>query len=296
MNVKSSKYKSVITLFAHEKARVLIETFPRSGSTLILSNLALANLKIRTKYGENNVNHMRDKLMPKQKLSKYLDSALLVRSPMTRLESFFLTKLVAGEPKSVMAIGELKYKKLEPLSIPIRKQLKGFFCCNKDKGLKDFICLKDFNSEVIQNLVDIKNFVLKLTFKDMINLFAELGFPNDSHVYPQSEMKTLRLAEYKNIFNLSKFNSFKNWYEYKTSEIFEFSFNQTQPNNRLGLKKFKAKYDMNVSELQYYLDRGLSPVEGSLLNQFTKQAIIQLYPFDYDIHLLSLKNTKFDGI
>ena len=79
-----------------------------------------------------------------------------------------------------------------------------------------------------------------------------------------------------------------------TSQSFELSFNKTQPNNRLSLKKFKAKSDMTVSLLQNYLDRGLSPMEESLLDESTKQAILDLYPLDYDLHLLSMSNTKFD--
>ena len=291
---KIIQYKKISSLFAHEKSRVLIEAFPRSGSTVILSNLALANLGIHTEYGKNNVNHMRGQLQPLHEINHYVDSALLVRSPFSRLESFYLTKLVAGEPKSVIAIGEMKFTSLKSLSIHARKQLKGYFGSSSGPKLNPYISTSNLSTQVIKDLIETKSFIAGMTFADMIKLFSNVGFPNDSHIFPQSEMKTFRLAKYKNIFNLSKFNSFKNWYEHVTLESFDLKFNKTQPNNRLGLKKFHASPVMTVSDLQNYLLKGLSPIEGTLLDKSTKQAILKLYPFDYDLHLLSLSNEKFD--
>lgn len=287
-------YKDVFTLFAHEKSRVLIETFPRSGSTVILSNLALANLGVNTEYGKNNVNHMRGVLRPKHKLEHYIDSALLVRSPFSRLESFYLTKLVAGEPKSVIAIGQMKFDSLKSLSIKSKKQLKGFFDSSQYQKITDYISLSDLNSQAVQDLIETRSLVAEMTFADMINLFSQFSFPNDSHVFPQSEMKTLRLAQYKNLFNLAKFQSFRNWYEHVTSESFDLKFNKTQPNNRLSLEKFNASPVMSVSELQNYLSRGFSPIEGTLIDKTARKTIMDLYPFDYDLHLLSLSNKKYD--
>ena len=129
-SIEDSTFRQVLTLFAHEKSSTLIETFPRSGSTVILSNLALSNLKLRTNYKTNNVNLLRPKLTPSKNISYYTNKALLVRSPISRLESFFLTKLVAGEPKSVVAVGSLLHSCLKRYPIPLFKELKGFCSIN----------------------------------------------------------------------------------------------------------------------------------------------------------------------
>ena len=150
-------FKGVLTLFAHESSSVLIDTFPRSGSTVILSNLASANLNIHTDYKKLNVNRIRSHLLPKKSLSDYQERVILVRAPAERLESFYLTKLVAGEPKSVIAVGELIYKSLAKYPITHFKKLKGFFSDEHKKDLGHFIGPDLFDSESIQAIFEIKS-------------------------------------------------------------------------------------------------------------------------------------------
>ena len=53
------------TVFAHEKSLSLIECFPRSGSTVVVSNLAQHCLNKKTSYTELNINSIRYELYPK---------------------------------------------------------------------------------------------------------------------------------------------------------------------------------------------------------------------------------------
>ncbi len=280
-------FKSVLTLFAHEKSSSLIETFPRSGSTVILSNLALSNLNLHTDYKSNNVNRIRDKLCPKRELSLYKNKALLIRSPITRLESFFLTKLVAGEPKSVVAVGALVHKCLKPYPIHLFKKLKGFFLYQENLDPRKFKIDEIKDPKIWNALYEIKSMIQKLTFEDMLTLFTKYGLPRDSHVYPQFHMKSFRLTEYSEIFNLNNFNSFVNWYNSITGENFSTEFNKTQPNNRLALQKFKGKPQMTVQELQRYLHENMTPVPQSIMSTNSIKAIKVMFPQDYDLHILS---------
>ena len=280
-------FKSVLTLFAHEPSSVLIETFPRSGSTVILSNLALANLKVHTDYKKLNVNSIRQHLTPKKQLSDYQERVMLVRDPVERLESFYLTKLVVGEPKSVVAVGELIHKGLAKYPITYFKKLKGFFSSKENYDLDKLISSALFDSALIGAILETKKLVLNLSFDDMVHLFVEFGLPRDSHVYPQYEMKTFRLAEYSKIFNLRRFPDFVDWYEEKTGNSFSTKYNKTQPNNRLHLEKFPAHEAMKVIELQDFLSKNMTPMLGSISSKSTKKLIQKLFSRDYDMHLLS---------
>ena len=229
-----------MTLFAHESSSSLIETFPRSGSTVVLSNLALENLGITTSYSTNNVNLLREKLLPQKQISEYKEKVLLVRSPLERLESFYLTKLVAGEPKSVVAIGELIYKRTLRYPILFYKSLKGFFDSESDHLLTLIAKKQNFERAVVEDLLNIKNLIKSLTFHDMMSLLMKYGMPRDAHVFPQFAMKTFRICEYNHIFNLENFSTFKSWYDSTTGSRFNLKFNHTQPNNRLRMKSLMA--------------------------------------------------------
>lgn len=286
-SIEYSTFRQVLTLFAHEKSYTLIETFPRSGSTVILSNLALSNLNLRTNYKTNNVNLLRPRLTPSKNISNYANKALLVRSPISRLESFFLTKLVAGEPKSVVAVGSLLHSCLKRYPIPLFKELKGFFSINSTEDLSTYNLAKKIDSRSIAALLQIKQMILKLTFKDMLDLFSRYGLPCDSHVYPQFDMKTFRLSQYSALFNLNNFNQFIEWYESVTGDTFSTHFNKTQPNNRLSLKKFDATPDLTVAQLQHYLRDKMTPASGSLIDQKSVEFIRTIFRKDYDMHLLT---------
>ena len=282
-----SEYKEVLTLFAHEKSSSLIDTFPRSGSTVILSNLALANLGTHTDYRNNNVNQMRAELLPKKNISQYRNKVLLIRSPITRLESFFLTKLVAGEPKSVVAIGSLVYKILRRYPIPFFKKLKGFFSYQDNCDLNDFKLTKKLDSDTRQALIETKQLVQSLTFNGMLKLISRYGIPKDSHIYPQFSMKSLRLSQYTHMFNLDNFNAFISWYNDATGDVFSTKYNLTQPNNRLSLKKFDANPQMTVLDLQVYLTNSMTPIAGSIINDNSIEFVKTFYSNDYDLHLLT---------
>ena len=283
-------YKSILTLFAHEKSSTLIETFPRSGSTVILSNLALSNLSLHTEYKKNNVNLIRNKLKPQRDISQYVDKVLLVRSPITRIESFFLTKLVAGEPKSIVAIGKLLFKCLRSYPTPLFKKLKGFFSYEVTSTLGDYEITNNLDQATCNALFELKFIIQKLTFQDMLNIFSQYGLPSDSHVYPQFHMKTLRLSQYSSMFNLNNFESFIQWYNLKTGESFNTSFNKTQPNNRLDLKKFEADPEMTVLNLQHFLSEKMTPVSQSIFGRESMQQIKTMFPEDYDLHILTSAN------
>ena len=282
-----SEYKNTLTLFAHEKSAALIDTFPRSGSTVILSNLALANLGLQTDYKSNNVNQMRAQLLPKKDLASYQSKVLLVRSPVTRLESFFLTKLVAGEPKSVVAIGSLLYKCLRQYPLPFFKQLKGFFSYKGAYDLNDFKLSKQFDLDTQQALIDTRNLVQNLSFTKMLDLFSIHGLPKDSHVYPQFHMKKFRLSEYSEMFNLNNFEAFVQWYNKTTGHIFSTKYNKTQPNNRLSMKKFDASPRLSVLDLQLYRSKNMTPISGSIIDDAANEFIKTFYSNDYDMHLVT---------
>ena len=129
--------------------------------------------------------------------------------------------------------------------------------------------------------------ILKLTFKDMLDLFSRYGLPRDSHVYPQFDMKTFRLSQYSALFNLNNFNQFIEWYDSVTGDTFSTHFNKTQPNNRLSLIKFDATPDLTVAQLQHYLRDNMTPASGSLIDQKSVEFIQTIFRKDYDMHLLT---------
>ena len=286
-SMSNSSYKDVLTLFAHEKSSTLIEVFPRSGSTVILSNLALSNLNLRTNYKTNNVNLLRPQLTPKKNISSYSSKALLVRSPISRLESFFLTKLVAGEPKSVVAVGSLIHSCLKRYPIPLFKELKGFFSFKSPNDLTKYKLAMNIDSQSLAALLNVKEMIQKLTFKDMLDLFSRYGLPSDSHVYPQFDMKTFRLSQYSALFNLDNFNEFMEWYNITTGDTFSTQFNKTQPNNRLSLTKFDATPCLTVEDLQHYLCDNMTPAPDTLIDHNSLKFIQILFRKDYDMHLLT---------
>ena len=252
-------------LFAHEPSRLIIDCFPRSGSTVVLSNLALHSLGIQTHYQTNNVNQMRSRLHPSKPLDHYKYSVLLVREPLDRLESFFLTKLCRGEPKSIIAFLSLVFPGLAVLTEPhIAKIFKPFFFKQVSLQTLANSTPLSLSPSLLHLIAEASNFLDQLTFVDFLEFLGTHGFPRDKHLTLQSQLKSFRLSEYTALFTTDDFSCFSDYYSRITRCNFDFKYNQTQPNNRLQFKTMHVSSHLSLAELQSLLHKSITPERYSL--------------------------------
>ena len=275
------------TVFAHERSLSLIECFPRSGSSVILSNLAQHCLNQKTSYKTVNINSMRHELYPKKPIHEYKNFGLLVREPVDRFESFFISKICKGEPKSIMAVLALidfeLFELLSVTNLPIVKKLKPYF-----QSLSPTIDLLNHYLHPSFAMLGTKIHSLNLRLMDFeiktfVQLILDNAIPPDIHLIPQSTLKKYQLCSYTNLFRLCNFEQFSDWYSNTTGDSFCHSYNSTQPNNRLLFKKVNISSSATVAEVRHLLNQTLSPAKYALITDEIRDEIINIYSGDFSL-------------
>lgn len=268
-------------LFAFEEPSLLFDCFPRCGSTVVLSNIAFHGHQILTNYRDINVNQLRPRLHPKSSPASYSHRVLLVREPLDRLESYFVTKLCRGEPKSVLAYMSLIFPDLKQLLSPtIAKLFKPLFF--NTVSLPSFIAqYPSFNEPgLLSSLKASHSYLASLTFDTFVNDLSTFGLPPDKHLTPQSLLKSFRLSEYTRIYNTTDFNELALYYQQITAHNFDFGYNTTQPNNRLHHKLTKTDPHTPASSIQALLLQNKSPFKYDLFTDSSIELASSLYRHD----------------
>ena len=275
------------TVFAHEKSLSLIECFPRSGSTVVVSNLAQHCLNRKTSYSELNINSIRYELDPKKSIHQYKNFGLLVREPVDRFESFFVSKICKGEPKSVMAVLALidqeLYQLLSVNNLKFVKKMKPYFqSLSPSLDLLNQYLHPSFSIHATKiHALNLR--LMDFNIKSFVQLILDKAIPPDIHLIPQSTLKKYQLCSYTNLFRLCNFEQFTDWYSRTTGDTFSLSYNSTQPNNRLLFKKVDVSSFATVAEVRHLLHQNLSPAKYALITDEIRDKIISIYSGDHSL-------------
>ena len=291
------------TLFFHPKSNIVFDCFPRSKSTLILSNIHSNttgesantwNQILRARYvaSKNNIS-----------LSK---KVMCIRSPQERFRSFLISKIVNPHATSIL-----------PLFFSDSPDLVNFLCGNSS-GIKfskslNLLLNNASSSKLSTDLHDAVNcspifskanphqrkdifYFLNYIFNEYLSFNVETILEKlltivdkdpilDQHIMSQSFLSTFQLSDYDNLVSVDNLNSFAVFYKENTGFDFSYGENNTsQKNTQYLFNEYDCGHE-SIKDLRLKTKSKITPTLKSIFSPKNLWMHFKIYERDYDLML-----------
>ena len=287
------------TLFVHRNAQLLFDCFPRSKSTLILSNVFRDN----TKFGIGDWKQpLRKLLHPTADEVQNLPKVACFRSPKSRFKSFLLSKIVNPHCTSILPLFHSKSPSIVEYlccsrdGMSVAKRLNPIFKLADSRKIKEKVdvILQGSGSKVIADPLNLPMFCEFLDYvianykdlrvKDILkNLaqFVDRAPFMDSHYLSQVFLCSYDIHDYQKVTFVDDLELFSRRYKAWTGCNLEWGGKiNCQPNSFYDRPSISME-DSRVATLQLCINSGYAPSLDAIFDDETADLHRQIYRKDY---------------
>lgn len=291
------------TLFFHQKSNIVFDCFPRSKSTLILSNI-FSNATGKSTNEWSQV--LRRKYIPSGEDIALSKKVICLRSPRERFRSFLISKIVNPHATSILPLFFLDNPKMVEFlcgnsagikfSKSINPLLNNVDNDELSSGLTRLINCSPIFAEVSNHkkihtfnfLYYVFNEYLSFNVETILKRLFNIVDKNsllDQHIMSQSFLSTFQLKEYDYVLSVDNLNSFSVFYKQKTGFEFTFGKKNTSQDNTQYLFSESEIGQESIEKLRLQTSKKITPTLSSIFSPKNTWEHFKMYEKDYAMML-----------